>query len=75
MLLFHFASLTVILLSRNVLLHLHFVVHLSHLRAHLKVVMLDQQWQACASAFLRACSQWQRAHGSHVPARARPFLS
>jgi len=56
MLLFHFASLTVILLSRNVLLHLHFVVHLSHLRAHLKVVMLDQQWQACASAFLRACS-------------------
>src|SRR5260221_10160227 len=53
----HFTPLDVILLSRPVLLHLHLVVHISHLRAPgIRIVMLDQQWQACASAFLRACS-------------------
>ena len=53
---FHCILIFAILPVRTVLLHPHFVVHISHLRAHLKVVMLDQQWQACASAFLRSCS-------------------
>src|SRR6266699_425839 len=53
---FHFAPTLCILLTRTVLV-LHLVVHLSHLRAPgIRIVMLDQQWQACASAFLRACS-------------------
>src|SRR6266567_4653230 len=53
MLLFHLVPTLCILLIRSVL---HLVVHLSHLRAPVRIVMLDQQWQACASAFLRACS-------------------
>lgn len=53
---FYFASTFAILPMRTILVF-HLVVHLSHLRAHvLKVVMLDQQWQVCADAFLRQCS-------------------